>query len=124
MGADAGALLERWQCSGEWQAAFARRNGVHPQRLSYWKRVMGLSQRSRVADGRGSAGTLLVQAQVVEAHRSMQADLVTLSREGRLVAAEDSGHYVHWDRPQVVVAAVNDMVESLRRRSVERKHGR
>lgn len=54
----------------------------------------------------------------------MQADLVTLSREGRLVAAEDSGHYVHWDRPQVVVAAVNDMVESLRRRSVERKHGR
>jgi hypothetical protein len=44
------AVLERWQRSGQSQAAFARRNRIHPQKLSYWKRVLGLS-RQRGVDG-------------------------------------------------------------------------
>lgn len=44
------AVLERWQRSGATAAAFCRREGIHPQKLSYWKRVLG------VAGGNG-AGT-------------------------------------------------------------------
>ena len=38
------ALLEGWQRSGESAAAFCRRRGIRPQKLSYWKRVLGLSK--------------------------------------------------------------------------------
>jgi hypothetical protein len=43
------ALLERWQRSGESAAAFSRRHGIHPQKLSYWKRVLGFGQAKGVA---------------------------------------------------------------------------
>ena len=33
-------LLEGWQRSGESAAAFCRRHGIKPQKLSYWKRVL------------------------------------------------------------------------------------
>jgi hypothetical protein len=36
------ALVERWRRSGETAAAFCRRQGIHPQKLSYWKRALGL----------------------------------------------------------------------------------
>ena len=36
-------LVERWRRSGEPAAAFCRREGVHPQRLSYWKRALGFA---------------------------------------------------------------------------------
>jgi hypothetical protein len=37
------ALVERWRRSGETAAAFCRRQRIHPQKLSYWKRVLGLT---------------------------------------------------------------------------------
>jgi hypothetical protein len=36
------AVLERWRRSGESAAAFCRRHGIKPQKLSYWKRALGL----------------------------------------------------------------------------------
>lgn len=35
------AVVERWRRSGESAAAFCRRRGLRPQKLSYWKRVLG-----------------------------------------------------------------------------------
>lgn len=45
---------------------------------------------------------------------SLQANLVLLSPQGRRLVAGRSGHYVQRDEPAVVVAAVRDMVDSLR----------
>jgi hypothetical protein len=36
-------LLKEWRASGESAAAFCRRQGIKPQKLSYWKRVLGVS---------------------------------------------------------------------------------
>lgn len=34
-------VLRPWRASGETGAAFCRRHGIKPQKLSYWKRVLG-----------------------------------------------------------------------------------
>lgn len=44
----------------------------------------------------------------------LQADLATLSPEGRLVVAEGSGHFVQGDRPALVVEAVSAIVVGAR----------
>jgi transposase-like protein len=43
-------LVERFESSGQTGAAFCRRHGLHPQRLSYWRRVLG----RRAARSRGT----------------------------------------------------------------------
>lgn len=48
-------LLEQWQISGEPGAAFCRRHGIKPQKLSYWKRVLGKSTPAR-RRGRAAGG--------------------------------------------------------------------
>jgi hypothetical protein len=35
-------LVKRWRRSGQTGAAFCRAHGVKPQKLSYWKRVLGV----------------------------------------------------------------------------------
>ena len=40
-------LLEQWRMSGESGAAFCRRHGIKPQKLSYWKRVLAKSTPGR-----------------------------------------------------------------------------
>jgi len=47
--------------------------------------------------------------------RSLQQELAALSRHGRLVVADSSGHHVHHDQPDVVVTAIRDLVEGHRR---------
>ena len=49
-------LLEQWRTSGESGAAFCRRHGIKPQKLSYWKRVLGVSAP---ASRRGRASGLV-----------------------------------------------------------------
>jgi hypothetical protein len=44
-------LLEQWRTSGESGAAFCRRHGIRPQKMSYWKRVLGVSAPGRRRDG-------------------------------------------------------------------------
>lgn len=40
-------LLKQWRASGESGAAFCRRHGIGPQKLSYWKRVLGRAEPVR-----------------------------------------------------------------------------
>jgi D-alanyl-D-alanine carboxypeptidase len=47
-------------------------------------------------------------------HRELQADLVGLVPNGRLIIAERSGHYVHQGEPELVVEAIRDVVDAVR----------
>jgi hypothetical protein len=42
----------------------------------------------------------------------MQEGLVQLSTEGELRAFGDSGHYIQYDRPEVVIEAIRDVVHA------------
>lgn len=52
-------LLKQWRISGESGAAFCRRHGIKPQKLSYWKRVLGRTT-AVTRRGRGRAARGLV----------------------------------------------------------------
>lgn len=54
---------------------------------------------------------LEVEAQL---HDELQADLAGLVPGGRRVVAEQSGHYVQQSRPDLVVAAIRDVVRAVR----------
>lgn len=58
-------LLERWRSSGESAAAFCRRQGIAPQKLSYWKRSLGRPSR-RAARPARAAHSGFVPVQLVE----------------------------------------------------------
>jgi hypothetical protein len=55
-------LVKQWRSSGEPAAAFCRRQGIKPQKLSYWERALGMagpaSQRAR---GRGASGLVPIR---------------------------------------------------------------
>jgi pimeloyl-ACP methyl ester carboxylesterase len=46
--------------------------------------------------------------------KEMQEELSQLSSRGRLVTAAGSGHYVQWDRPEVVIQAIQEVTEEAR----------
>ena len=68
-----------------------------------------------VSAGRNPREPPDVKEKIIEAHREMQADLLKLSSKACQIRVEDSGHNVHWQRPQIVVGAVVEMVAALRR---------
>ena len=43
-----------------------------------------------------------------------QRQQAALSTNGRLIIVEDSGHYIHWEQPAVVIDAVRQVVASAR----------
>ncbi|MBP6869614.1 alpha/beta hydrolase [Candidatus Babeliales bacterium] len=45
----------------------------------------------------------------------LQADLVTKSSRGKQMIAENSGHLVPYNQPEIIVEAVREMVEELRK---------
>jgi pimeloyl-ACP methyl ester carboxylesterase len=49
--------------------------------------------------------------------QEMQADLTHLSTNAVQVAAENSGHFIQFDAPKLVVAAVREVVQSARAHS-------
>jgi pimeloyl-ACP methyl ester carboxylesterase len=51
-----------------------------------------------------------LEDQVEAAWRTMQDDLATISTDSRLVVAEDSGHDIHLERPELVTDAILDVV--------------
>lgn len=61
-------LVARWQRSGQSGAAFCRRHGINPQKLSYWKRALGLAEppvrRRRAAKPVGFVPVRLVDSPV------------------------------------------------------------
>jgi pimeloyl-ACP methyl ester carboxylesterase len=46
--------------------------------------------------------------------QALQGEEASWSTRGRLVLVPDSGHYIQFDRPDVVIAAVRDVVASVR----------
>lgn len=55
-----------------------------------------------------------VLADAEKAWRDMQSELATRSTRGRLVVAEQSGHYIQLDQPNLVIDAIRQVVESVR----------
>jgi pimeloyl-ACP methyl ester carboxylesterase len=51
-----------------------------------------------------------VQARAIEAE--LQADLVSLSSNGRQVIAEESGHHIQLEQPELVIEAIREVVEA------------
>jgi pimeloyl-ACP methyl ester carboxylesterase len=49
----------------------------------------------------------------------MQQDLATLSTRGMHITAKHSGHYIHWDEPDLVVGAIHQIVRGIQNRSRE-----
>jgi pimeloyl-ACP methyl ester carboxylesterase len=45
----------------------------------------------------------------------LQAELVALSSNGKQVIAEESGHHIHLDQPELVIDAIRDVVEATGR---------
>jgi len=50
-----------------------------------------------------------------EEHNRDQAALVALSRTGKQVVARRSGHHIPLDEPDLVVAAIRDVIAATRR---------
>lgn len=46
--------------------------------------------------------------------QAMQKELVQLSPQGRQVIAEQSGHMIHLDQPELIAGVIRDMVHGLR----------
>ena len=47
----------------------------------------------------------------------MQSDLATLSTRGMCITAKHSGHYIHWDEPDLVVEVIHQMVRDIQNQS-------
>jgi pimeloyl-ACP methyl ester carboxylesterase len=50
--------------------------------------------------------------------QKLQMELVGRSTEGKLILVENSGHHIQHDRPEIVIEAVREVVEAVRRRSI------
>jgi pimeloyl-ACP methyl ester carboxylesterase len=55
------------------------------------------------------------RAQLEEDHRILQARMRLLSRNSKQILVPNSGHYVHLDRPDVVIAAIREAITAVRR---------
>ncbi len=47
------------------------------------------------------------------AWRRFQEDIAGLSTNSRLILVRQTGHYIHLDRPEVVIAAIREMVDTV-----------
>jgi pimeloyl-ACP methyl ester carboxylesterase len=52
--------------------------------------------------------------------QQLQAELAALSSRGRLVVAQDSGHYIQLERPELVIDAIGQVVASCRNEQLQR----
>ncbi len=46
--------------------------------------------------------------------RPLQEDFAALVPGGRLVVAEESGHFIQGDQPELVITAIQEVVEAVR----------
>jgi hypothetical protein len=53
--------------------------------------------------------------QYYQLHLALQRDLVGRSPRGRQIMAERSGHFIHRDEPELVVNAIRQVVEEVKR---------
>jgi pimeloyl-ACP methyl ester carboxylesterase len=54
-------------------------------------------------------------AQLADDHRILQERMQRLSKDSRQVLVPESGHFIHQDRPDAVVAAIREVVAVVRR---------
>jgi pimeloyl-ACP methyl ester carboxylesterase len=52
--------------------------------------------------------------QIDELHSESQADLTQRSQNAKQIIAEDSGHYIHVEQPDLVIDAIREVVEAAR----------
>ena len=52
--------------------------------------------------------------QLNEIRQTLQSDLAALSSNNKQIIAENSGHYIQSDRPDLVIDAIREMLDSLR----------
>jgi hypothetical protein len=50
----------------------------------------------------------------LERWQGLQTELAALSSEGELVLAETSGHYIQLDQPELVIDAIQQVLEAVR----------
>jgi pimeloyl-ACP methyl ester carboxylesterase len=50
--------------------------------------------------------------------KKLQAELAQRSSEGKLIIVGDSGHHIQHDQPEVVVDAIHDVIEAVRRKTI------
>lgn len=82
-------VVERWRRSGQTGAAFCRAHGIKPQKLSYWKRVLGVAEASRVRRSSGPRGNAFVPVHLVDGTGGAALE-VHLSNGDRLILHEGS----------------------------------
>jgi hypothetical protein len=99
-------LLKQWRACGESGAAFCRRHGIKPQKLSYWKRVLGMAAPVRR-----------------RARRHAASGLVPIQLLGDLGAASGTALEIHLVGGERIVfpqggslAVLREVVELLRER--------
>ncbi len=51
------------------------------------------------------------------ANEEMQAELAALSTRGKQIIAEDCGHHIHMEQPELVIDAIREVVEAAREQS-------
>jgi pimeloyl-ACP methyl ester carboxylesterase len=51
------------------------------------------------------------------AEDEMQAEMAALSTRGKQIIAEDCGHHIHVEQPQLVIDAIREVVEAVRTES-------
>jgi hypothetical protein len=49
-----------------------------------------------------------------ESWRQMQAEMARLSPQGKLIIAENSGHIIHIQQPELVIEAIREVIEHIR----------
>ena len=54
---------------------------------------------------------------LLEDHDRLQMDLASLSTNSKQIIAEHSGHFIQLEEPTLVISAVKEVVDAVRRKS-------
>lgn len=57
---------------------------------------------------------MILTVNLDQVSQELLQELVGLSSQGVQVIAEESGHYIQWDQPNLVIDAIRTMVEQVR----------
>jgi len=66
--------------------------------------------KTEIPEGYGLAAEDIADLQAVMSE--LAAELATLSPRGELVVAEESTHYIHFDQPELVIEAINHVLDA------------
>ena len=88
---------------------------MHRERLSNRATLGDLPLMVIARTKGGYADGMSISADSLERERrTLQKDLAALSRRGKLVFADSSGHNIHLEDPELVVRAIHEVIEQAR----------